>query len=133
MRAMITRHLLRCGLAPLAWMLVGCAVVAPVPADAASPAPLQAVVDRARAQAAEEAGAVAAQLTVVAAQAVTWPDGSLGCPQPGVMYTQALVPGYRVVLALGQRQWVFHANARGSLVRCPPDRATPHLPEQGQR
>ena len=27
-------------------------------------------------------------------QAVTWPDGALGCPQPGSMVTQALVDGY---------------------------------------
>ena len=31
---------------------------------------------------------------------VTWPDGALGCPQPGMMYTQALVDGYRVVLGI---------------------------------
>jgi hypothetical protein len=130
---MNTRHLLRCGLVPLGWLLASCAVVTAAPAGAAYPPPLQAVVDRARALASEEAGAASAQLRVVAAEAVTWPDGSMGCPQPGLMYTQALVPGYRVVLALGQRQWLFHANARGSLVRCTPERATPHLPETGQR
>jgi hypothetical protein len=35
---------------------------------------------------------------VVQAEAVTWPDGALGCPEPGIVYTQALVPGYWVVV-----------------------------------
>ena len=30
-------------------------------------------------------------------EAVTWSDGSLGCPQPGEYYTQVLVPGYWIV------------------------------------
>ncbi len=36
---------------------------------------------------------------VVLAESVTWSDGSLGCPQPGQSYTQALVDGMRVVVA----------------------------------
>lgn len=43
-------------------------------------------------------------VTVVRDEAVLWPDGSLGCPRPGVMYTQAEVPGYWVELEIaGQR------------------------------
>lgn len=36
---------------------------------------------------------VTAEFTVDSAVAVTWPDGSWGCPEPGKAYTQALVPG----------------------------------------
>ncbi len=35
---------------------------------------------------------------LVSAEQVTWNDSSLGCPSPGVMYTQALVDGLRVVV-----------------------------------
>ena len=43
------------------------------------------------------------QLVIVRAQSVVWNDGSLGCPEPGMMYTQALVNGYWVVIeAAGQ-------------------------------
>ena len=35
---------------------------------------------------------------LVSAKAVTWNSGALGCPRPGVSYTQALVPGMRVVV-----------------------------------
>jgi hypothetical protein len=40
-------------------------------------------------------------LEVITARAVTWNDGSLGCPKPGMMYTQMLVDGYQVVVKVG--------------------------------
>lgn len=39
-----------------------------------------------------------AKLEVSSLQAVEWPDGSLGCPQPGVMYTQMVTPGFRAIV-----------------------------------
>ena len=39
---------------------------------------------------------------------VVWPDGSLGCPQAGMAYTQALVQGYQVVLSAGGRTYHYH-------------------------
>jgi hypothetical protein len=48
--------------------------------------------------AAAEAGVDPTQVTVVSAESTTWGDGSLGCPEPGKMYTQALVDGYHVVV-----------------------------------
>lgn len=51
--------------------------------------------------AAAEAGVDPADVTLVSAEPVTWGDGSLGCPQPGMMYTQALVDGYQVVVKAG--------------------------------
>lgn len=41
---------------------------------------------------------VAEAPTLVSAEAVTFTDGSLGCPDPGMSYTQALVDGMRVVV-----------------------------------
>jgi hypothetical protein len=38
------------------------------------------------------------KLVIVRAESVVWNDGSLGCPEPGMMYTQALVNGYWVVI-----------------------------------
>ncbi|MFS0868123.1 hypothetical protein AB3M83_12420 [Microbacterium sp. 179-B 1A2 NHS] len=35
---------------------------------------------------------------LVSAEAVTFTDGSLGCPKPGRSYTQALVDGMRIVV-----------------------------------
>ena len=49
---------------------------------------------------------------------VIWPDGSLGCPEPGVMYTQAQVSGYWVVLRAGDRQFDYRASEKGQFRPC---------------
>ena len=41
---------------------------------------------------------VAGTPTLISAEAVTFTDGSLGCAEPGMSYTQALVDGMRVVV-----------------------------------
>ncbi len=46
---------------------------------------------------------------VVAVEAVTWRDGSLGCAKPGTMYTQALVEGQRITLAVGDEEYAYHS------------------------
>ena len=57
-------------------------------------------------------------VVVVDAEQVTWPDGSLGCPQPGMMYTQALVPGYRLTAKTTEGSLRYHTDARGNVVTC---------------
>lgn len=47
-------------------------------------------------------------ISVTVAHELTWPDGSLGCPQPGVLYTQALVDGYRIELTDGVNLYQYH-------------------------
>lgn len=64
-----------------------------------------------------------ATIAVEGALRVTWSDGSVGCPVPGMQYTQALVPGYRVILRAGEQLFDYHAAASGHLALCPPDRA----------
>jgi len=49
----------------------------------------------------------------------TWPDLSLGCPRPGRVYGQAIVPGYRITLSAGGRDYVYHTDARTRFVICP--------------
>ncbi len=49
----------------------------------------------------------------------TWPDFSLGCPRPGQVYGQAIVPGYRITLTAGGREYVYHTDARTRFVICP--------------
>lgn len=66
---------------------------------------------------------------VVEAAFVTWPDSSLGCPEPGMMYTQALVEGFRIVLDVAGDEVAFHGDDQGRMVRCddpqPPVDETP--------
>jgi hypothetical protein len=47
-------------------------------------------------------------IRVASAVEVVWNDGSLGCPEPGMMYTQALVPGYRIILEADGKVYAYH-------------------------
>lgn len=57
-------------------------------------------------------------IRVVSFEHVTWRDGSLGCPQPGMLYTQALVDGTRTVLAAVGEEFSYHAGADGAPFLC---------------
>ena len=91
---------------------------APPPAASPLDPQLTALVAVARADAARRAGLPGEPFVVVSAEPVTWSDGSLGCPQPGVMYTQALVPGFRIHLRGAGRDWLYHASQRGQPFLC---------------
>lgn len=69
--------------------------------------------------AARRTGVERTSLKVESAEAVTWADGSLGCPQPGMSYTMALVPGYHIKVRAGERLLDYHASQRGYFVLCP--------------
>ncbi len=69
-----------------------------LPASAGTGQVPEAILSAILADAAERTGAEAEEITVSRGEAVTWNDGSLGCPEPDTSYTQALVDGYHVVL-----------------------------------
>lgn len=56
------------------------------------------------------------QITLVSTESVTWPDGCLGVQKMGVMCTQALVDGYRIVFEVDGREYEVHTNKSGSAV-----------------
>ncbi len=68
-------------------------------------------VGQAKADLAKRLGVAAAEVTVVSSDEVTWPDGSLGCPEPGMHYTQALVQGSRIILEAAGKQYHYHSGA----------------------
>jgi hypothetical protein len=47
------------------------------------------------------------------------------------MYTQALVPGYRIVLSVGDETFDYHASERGYFVLCEGGLAQEPLPPGG--
>ena len=59
-----------------------------------------------------------AQVTVVSTGDVTWRDGSLGCPEPGMFYTQALIPGTRTILEVAGKQYHYHSVGGRAPFRC---------------
>ena len=90
---------------------------------------LDAVVEAAIVDAATRSGLGRDEIRLLSAEAVTWGDGSLGCPEPGMMYTQALVPGYRVRLEAGGRVLDYHSSTRGPPMPCPPGRSQEPRPD----
>ncbi len=77
------------------------------------------IVAPARVDLADRLGVEPEDLEVVTAETVTWPDGSLGCPEPGMSYTQALVDGSKVVLQHEDRVYVYHAGSDDQPFLCP--------------
>jgi len=65
-------------------------------------------VQAAIADAAERFGVPESQVAVAGALRVVWSDGSLGCPEDGMMYTQALVDGYLLTLEVDGRRVDYH-------------------------
>ncbi|WP_162802010.1 hypothetical protein [Ornithinimicrobium murale] len=78
-----------------------------------------AITDLAKAQSVEPEA-----VTVAGYFAVTWSDGSLGCPKPGMSYTMALVDGHLLVLEVDGEQFSYHAGAKPDFNFC----ADPKLP-----
>ena len=93
---------------------------------------LNTAIEAALADASRRTGLSRTALELVSAQAVTWPDGSLGCPQPGMSYTQALVPGYRIHVRAATQEFDYHAGTRGAPVLCPPGRAVDPVVDPGR-
>ena len=50
-----------------------------------------------------------ANIEVVEAKTIVWPDSSLGCPQPGMMYAQVLQDGLLIVLRANQKLYEYHS------------------------
>jgi hypothetical protein len=59
------------------------------------------------------------QIRMGVATPASWEDGSLGCPEPGVMYTQAVTSGWVIKLTHGKREYQYHADATRA-IPCPP-------------
>ena len=68
-------------------------------------------------------------LRVDRAERVTWRDGSLGCPEPGLGYSQALVEGFWIVIVANDEEYDFRIGASGGPRLCPPGQGEPPLEE----
>lgn len=99
----------------------------PPKTSASTELPPPTTVEFAVADLAGRAAVASASVRIVSVEEVTWPDGSLGCPDPGMSYTQSLVNGSRVVLESGGILYEYHSGPDGELFYCP----TPTPPVEG--
>jgi hypothetical protein len=75
-------------------------------------------IEAAIADAAERFGVDPATIAVARSLGVTWSDGSLGCPEEGMMYTQALVEGYLITLEVAGARYDYHGATGGAPTLC---------------
>jgi hypothetical protein len=64
-------------------------------------------------------------VTLISIKPTDWPDTSLGCPQPRMMYAQVITPGFRIVLKVGEKKYVYHTDRESRVVLC--ENAASHL------
>lgn len=77
-----------------------------------------AVLDLVLTDAAARSGVPREQLVVVTAESRTWNDGSLGCPEPGHFYTQALVEGWQAVVRAGATLYDYRGAGMSTFKLC---------------
>ncbi|MDO8691120.1 MAG: hypothetical protein Q7R39_14095 [Dehalococcoidia bacterium] len=82
----------------------------PAVPEPAAPPQAQPLVDLAEADLSGRLGVEKGQIRLVSIEEVTWPDGSLGFPKPGMMYIQTLIPGFRMILSQGGQTYEYHAD-----------------------
>lgn len=106
--------------------------VAPTALPAGQPVAITALSSDLRRAVADDAarrfGVLARDVVLSDAEQVTWGDSSLGCPEPGQMYAQALVPGFRVVANTTQGKLVYHTDEGRRVASC----GSRHRPQPSQ-
>jgi hypothetical protein len=70
-------------------------------------------------------------LKVVKAEARTWSDGCLGLADPGMMCTQALVPGWQVTVKSKRLRWIYRTNEDGTAIKL--DRSASQLQDNARK
>lgn len=63
-------------------------------------------------------GVSGSDATLVEAHRKTWDTGALGCPAPGVNYTEALVDGWQVVVKVGDKTYDYRFGSNSSPTLC---------------
>ena len=94
-------------------------VIIPAPG---SPDPTSKLVEQAKSDLSERMDFEADEIEVVSVENVNWSNGSLGCPEQGMMYIQAITPGYLIVLEADGQEYEYHTNTSSLVKLCQDDR-----------
>ena len=101
-------------------LLVACSTGSAAPTPSPVPVPPEAsqAVDAALQDAAAHLNVSRDQLQVSQVGSQQWNDASLGCPQPGQLYSQIVTPGFLVMITSGSHQLEYHTDMRGRVTLC---------------
>ena len=75
------------------------------------------VADLARRDLAARLGVPASAIKTRSVQPAVWPDASLGCPKPDMVYAQVETPGYQIDLEANGKTYRYHADHQ-RVVQC---------------
>lgn len=104
----------------------------PAQAEVAIPMTLNRQVRLSKEDLAERLGIPLGSVALSGARQVTWRSGALGCPEPGMNYTEALVPGAVIYLQVDNATHAYHASFAGEPFYCPRERVEPPVPDEGE-
>jgi hypothetical protein len=79
---------------------------------------LENLVERAKEDLAQRLNIDLTQINLIEAKAVVWPDASLGCPQPGMLYKQVPEDGALIVLQANGITYEYHNGGSRGLFLC---------------
>ena len=79
---------------------------------------LQDLIDKAIADLAQRLSIPTDQIKFMEARGVVWPDASLGCPQPDMVYEQVPVEGLLIRLSIGREMYFYHTGSAAEPFLC---------------
>jgi len=101
--------------------------VQPEPSDA----PSRALISKARADLARRLAVAPDKVLFVKFKSVVWPDSSLGCPRPGMAYTQVRHDGVLIRFEVNGRHYDYHGGATRDPFLC--ENPSASVPEQREK
>jgi hypothetical protein len=79
---------------------------------------MQDLIDKAIADLAQRLSIPTDQIKSMEAREVVWPDASLGCPQPDMVYEQVPVEGLLIRLSVGKEIYFYHTGSAADPFLC---------------
>jgi hypothetical protein len=91
---------------------------------------MEALIERAREDLAQRLSIAIAEISLVNAREVVWPDSSLGCPQPGMKYKQVPEDGALIILQAQETLYEYHSGGSREVFLCEKVFSLPEKPPQ---
>ncbi len=88
------------------------------PTPPASSTGLESLVEQAKRDLAQRLSIEITEISLIETREVVWPDASLGCPQPGMVYTQVPVNGFLIRLGVGKEMYFYHSGGSEAAFLC---------------
>ena len=76
------------------------------------------LLDSIRVDAANRGKSVPSAVRIITAKHADWPDGAMGCPEPGQEYTHAPTSGYHIIASVGVQKFDYRATKGGRFRFC---------------